>query len=376
MLKAYFVLRFSVALLLLLFGLVTLIRAKVVWLFQVQVGATEFGHWFALGALLVAVGGPWKSWAMPMAVIACALLLSSSIRAAWFARSLPAQFSNTPCTAAPFSWKRLWKLNSERSQEMITLYFANHGSETLAMNFYPSITDQPSPCIIMIHLGGWDSGSRNEFPESCQMLQQQGYAVASIDYRLAPESPWPAQRQDVLDAIHFLQQGSDAYKIKPDQFILLGRSAGGQIASAVALGANDPAIIGCISLYAPADLNFAWSYAKPNDILDSDKLLRQYLGGTPAEKQAEYDSASAIRFVTPNSVPVLQIHGTIDEMVWVKQSQRLAEKLTEQGVKHYFLELPWATHAFDFNPHGPGGQITEWAILRFLEEVTGSRDEQ
>ncbi len=369
MLKAYFVLRFSLALVLLLFGLVAMIRAKVVWLFQVQVGATEFGHWFALGALLLLVAGPWRSWSALMAALAVGLLLSSAVRAAWFARALPAQFATTGARP-PFSWTRLWTPHPVDSTEVMTLFFADHGGKTLGMDFYPSATNQPSPCIIVIHLGGWDSGSRHEFPETCRMLQQQGYAVASIDYRLAPKDPWPAQRQDVLDAIHFLQQGASAYFIKPDQFILLGRSAGGQIASAVALGANEPAIIGCISLYAPADLNFAWSYADPHDILDSDKLLRQYFGGTPADKPAEYDSASAIRFVTPQSVPMLLIHGTIDEMVWVKQSQRLAEKLREQGVRHHFLELPWATHACDFNPHGPAGQITEWAILQFLAELT------
>lgn len=371
MLKAYFILRFVLALALLMFGMVVLIRAKYVWLFQVQVGATEFGHWFALGALFIAVAGPWRTWPTLIAVLAFALLISSAVRGAWFAKDLAAQFK-APATTSPFSWTRLWRMNSASSAEMMTLYFAEHAGETLAMNFYPGSTDKPVPCVIVIHLGGWDSGSRHEFAESCRTLQDHGYAVASIDYRLAPQSPWPAQYQDVLDAIHFLQAGASAYLIQPDQFILMGRSAGGQIASAVAYGAKDPAIRGCISLYAPADLNFAWSYADPNDILNSDKLLRQYLGGTPKEKPAEYNSASGILHVTPQSVPTLLIHGTIDEMVWVKQSQRLAAKLSEAGVNHYFLELPWATHAFDFNPNGPGGQLTEWAILEFLKKVTST----
>ena len=55
MLKVYVALRLGLALVMLLFGMVALIPAKVVWLFQVQVGATEFGHWFALGALLLLV---------------------------------------------------------------------------------------------------------------------------------------------------------------------------------------------------------------------------------------------------------------------------------------------------------------------------------
>lgn len=369
MLKVYVALRLGLALVMLLFGMVALIPAKVVWLFQVQVGATEFGHWFALGALLLLVAGPWRSWSAVAALCALVLLMSSSVRAAWLARSLPEQFGNVDAPPV-FSWAKLWTPVAKSAGAPVTLKFAEHDGESLLMDFYPSAGRQPAPCVIVIHLGGWDSGSRREFPECCAMLQKQGYAVASIDYRLAPKDPWPAQRTDVLDAMHFLQAGAEGYGLKPDQFVLLGRSAGGQIASAVALGANDPAIVGCISLYAPADLNFAWTYADPHDILDSDKLLRQYLGGPPKEKQAEYDSASGIRFVNPSSVPMLLIHGTMDEMVWVKQSQRLAEKLREQGVHHHYLELPWATHAFDYNANGPGGQITEWAMLRFLEEVT------
>ena len=369
MLKVYVALRLGMALVLLLFGSVVLVRAKVVWLFQAQVGATEFGHWFALGALLLLVAGPWRSWAAVAALIALFLLMSSAVRAAWFARSLPGQFANVVAPPA-FSWGKLWTFGGKSDRPPTTLKFAERDGESLLMDFYPSDGIEPAPCVIVVHLGGWDSGSRSEFQECCEMLQKNGYAVASIDYRLAPKDPWPAQKTDVLDAIHFLQAGAQGYRLKPDQFILLGRSAGGQIASAVALGAGEPAIVGCISLYAPADLNFAWSYADPNDILDSDKLLRQYLGGTPKEKQAEYDSASGIRFVNPRSVPMLLMHGTMDEMVWVKQSQRLAEKLREQGVIHDFLELPWATHAFDYNANGPGGQITEWAMLRFLEKVT------
>jgi acetyl esterase/lipase len=366
--KIWLIIRLTLALVLLLFGSIVLIRAKLVWLFQVQVAATEFGHWFALVALLLIVAGPWRSWAAVVALFACGLLMSSAVRAAWFARSLPNQ--HPPTSNAPaFSWLRLWKMDGKTNSNVRTLHFADHGGDKLAMDFYPSSSAQPSPCVMIIHLGGWDGGSRDEFREFSHKLQLQGYAVASIDYRLAPKYPWPAQRQDVLDAIHFLQTGAESYGVKKDQFVLMGRSAGGQIASAVALGANEPAIIGCISLYAPADLNFAWSYADPKDILDSDKLLRQYLGGTPKENQAAYDSASGIRFVTPQSIPVLLLHGTIDEMVWVKQSQRLAQKLAENQVNHHFLELPWATHAFDFNLNGPGGQITEWAVLQFLHEV-------
>jgi acetyl esterase/lipase len=48
----------------------------------------------------------------------------------------------------------------------------------------------------------------------------------------------------------------------------------------------------------------------------------------------------------------------------------MAERLKQCGVKHVYLELPWATHAFDHNDNGPGGQIALWAIERFVRSVT------
>jgi hypothetical protein len=55
-----------------------------------------------------------------------------------------------------------------------------------------------------------------------------------------------------------------------------------------------------------------------------------------------------------------------DTLAWYVHSQRLSARLQELGVPHYYLSLPWATHGFDFNPDGPGGQLTDFAIESFL----------
>jgi dipeptidyl aminopeptidase/acylaminoacyl peptidase len=70
------------------------------------------------------------------------------------------------------------------------------------------------------------------------------------------------------------------------------------------------------------------------------------------------------------SPPTLLLHGRRNEPVWFLQSQRLAARLNEIGARHYFLTLPWATHAFDCNPRGPGSQVANAAIEKFLADVT------
>src|SRR5690606_39651091 len=68
------------------------------------------------------------------------------------------------------------------------------------------------------------------------------YAVAAIDYRLAPAHPWPAQREDTHLALAWLKANATKLGIAADKLVLFGRSAGGQIAAAVGCTANDPAI--------------------------------------------------------------------------------------------------------------------------------------
>ena len=66
-----------------------------------------------------------------------------------------------------------------------------------------------------------------------------------------------------------LKEQSAALGVNGSRFVLIGRSAGGQIATAAAYALDDPSIRGCVSLYAPADMPFAWRYADPNDVLIS-----------------------------------------------------------------------------------------------------------
>jgi acetyl esterase/lipase len=94
------------------------------------------------------------------------------------------------------------------------------------------------------------AGTRRELND---WLARQGYAVASIDYRLCPEHKWPAQREDLLEAIEFLRAHATALGIDQAQFVLLGRSAGGQIATATAYWQHDPTIRGVVALYPPTD---------------------------------------------------------------------------------------------------------------------------
>lgn len=338
--------------------------------------AGEYGHWLAVGALGVGAaawfgrGNPALAMVtMALSAAAAGLLMKPAYQARQIAATLPdrlgAAFGAQSIERRPFAVAGL--LGGAPVPVTPREIAVASG---LPLDFYPATGRAAAPCVIVIHAGGWDSGDRKQFPEFNHWLAGKGYAVAAISYRLAPRFQWPAQREDVLAAIALLKERAGELGIDPTRFVLLGRSAGGQIAQAVGYTAGEAAIRGVIGLYAPSDLIFGYVNTHENDMLKSPALMRQFLGGTPESARANYESASAIFHVTGRSPPTLLLHGTIDAVAWYRHSVRLDERLAEHGVPRTFVQLPWATHAFDFNLHGPGGQLTTYAVEWFLARVT------
>jgi acetyl esterase/lipase len=178
----------------------------------------------------------------------------------------------------------------------------------------------------------------------------------------------------VLAAVAHLRADAARFGIDPDRIVFIGRSAGGQIASAIAATGAHRWLRGCVCLYSPFDMMFAYEHGSDDDMLRSRWLLRCFLGGPPEMEAAAYREASAYLHAQETAPPFLLMHGGRDELVWTLQSERFAGRLAELGVPHVLVELPWATHAFDYNMTGPGGQITAACLEAFLRKVCGSEN--
>ncbi|MBA3848386.1 MAG: hypothetical protein C0502_00125 [Opitutus sp.] len=357
-------------------------------LWKVALAAGEFGHWLALfplglALLAAAATGGWPRLAtITLAAAAGAFLLRPAFLAARMAGKLPGglrqAFGHDHCLGKPaFDPLRLyWPVRPARGA-VRTETFARANGEELRLDHYPA--SQPhgarAPCLVVVHGGGWDGGGRAQLAGWNHRWAARGYAVAAISYRLAPRHRWPAPREDTLAALAWLKAHAARLGLDPRRFVLVGRSAGGQIATAVAYGADDPAIVGVVSFYAPQDMPFAWSVSREDDALNSVKLMRQYLGGPPdtPERRALYASASAQAMIGAAPPPTLLLHGRPDPLVWHRHSERMAARLREAGARHFHLELPWATHGFDCNLDGPGGQLADYAIDSFLLAVAHPR---
>jgi acetyl esterase/lipase len=354
-------------------GLLTVFRAPE-WIdWRLPVLVDQFGYIVApvpLATALLAAFLPGCRGAPAVAAFAAgaggfALLIQPCVQAWAIGRGLPgrleAQFGRAAVPGPAFSFPALFRGSPKPAPKATWTY-----SGSLQLDLYGAVGRSRAPCVIVIHGGGWDSGDRGQIAHFNDWLAGRGYAVAAISYRLAPGAMWPAQRDDVSAAIAFVKAHAGEWEIDPSRLVVLGRSAGGQIAEASAYAFHDPAIRGVIALYAPADMNFAYAFSREDDVIKSPSLMRKFLGGTPDEARAAYDSASAILLVGPGTPPTLMVHGKIDTLVWNKQSERLSARLTEARVPNLLVSLPWATHALEFNLAGPSGQLTRYAVEWFL----------
>ena len=381
----------SLAVVLFALSLLTLVGAWHTTVWMAAIVAGEFGHYLGLltvvlictigayGAVMVGEGEPyWRpaGLALVLLLAATGFFMSPTAFAMRIGQRIPAKleaaFGAKPESSRVLDLSTMWiPLPGVTDVPMTTHVFTPFDwPETLRLDLYAA-SERNAPVVVLIHGGGWDSGDRTQISTFNHWLAGQGYHVAAIDYRLAPEYPWPAQGEDVRQAIAWLKSHAVELGIDANRIVLMGRSAGAQIAAAVAYGDADPAIRGLIGLYGVYDMNFVWSISRPDDVLNSTKLMNQYLGGGPTPaNQPDYDSASAQGLVEAGRTPpTLLLHGTIDTLCWVKHSRRLADRLEQAEVPHAFIELPWAVHAFDYNLTGPGGQITTYAIWTFLDQL-------
>jgi len=358
--------------------------AKPFWYLAIFI--TEWGY--ALAAVLTPTIFlmSWKTtverWGRALLTLSVLFCASPLWRAVSIARDLPAglehafgaarprEMPQAPARLAPLIWNDLWRGISNPAVQKMTYVYSRVDGQTLSLDLYRPLHPQALlPGVLVIHGGSWQSGDKTGFEPLNRYLAARGYAVAAIDYRLAPRWIFPAARDDVHSALDWLRQNAGLLHLDAKQWVLLGRSAGGEIALAAAYDRKDPSVRGVIALYAPSDLTFAYAIPDNPLIMNSRKVIAAYLGGTPDQKPQLYTEASPLNAVDARTPPTLMIHGLRDELVWPVHAERLSARLALARRPFYFLKLPWATHGFDIHLNGPSGQLSLYAIEYFLAAV-------
>jgi acetyl esterase/lipase len=242
-------------------------------------------------------------------------------------------------------------------------YARPHGHALYLDIYQPTVAPAAGdryPAVLVIHGGGWRNGDKYEyFDYHNRHLANQGYVVFDIQYRLAPQSRWPAQLDDVKDAIRWVRQHADDYRLDPDAIILLGRSAGAHLALMVACCPDhDTPVRGIVSLYGPTELR--WEGLAP------DSPILDLMGGTYEMVGAAYESASPVAMVRDGLPPMLIIEGGMDGLVPNTHGDLLTGRLSLTDTPFALLRIPWSRHGFDAVYFGLGAQVAQYYTDRFL----------
>lgn len=348
------------------------------WIFSIVI--SEFSWIFAAISAVMIIWSlrkrKYRQANLTLAVLSFAFFLVPITTAMRIAEKLPADLAThlggRPAEGEAFRITRMFSYTPLLPYE--TYAYARQDNQDLTMDFYPSTEHGRRPTIIVIHGGSWCGGDSQQLPELNSELARKGFNVASINYRLAPKYISPAPVEDIETAITWLKHNAYELKIDTNNFILLGRSAGAQLALVAAYTSDMPGIRGVVNFYGPTDM--VWGYSTPSNpyIMDSRKVLEDFLGGPYSKVPQNYVSSSPVEVVSRKSVPTLIIHGENDALVAYEHGIRLSRKLTDNRIPHYLLSLPWATHGCDYTLNGPSGQLATYAIGYFANQVIKPAD--
>lgn len=196
----------------------------------------------------------------------------------------------------------------------------------------------PHPAVVLVFGGGWSTGDRGQQKGYGIALAKAGFVCLAPDYRLTGEAPWPAQIEDVCQAVRWLRDNAAMYRADPARLAVSGHSSGGHLALLAA--AREPVAAVC-AFYAPTDLDALCA------LTDGKASIEGLLGPAPsAERLAAASPLSGVRSGLPAA---LLITGDADRRVPHAQTLRLYEAWIASGncaELHVFAGQP---HAFDMD---------------------------
>ena len=217
------------------------------------------------------------------------------------------------------------------------------------------------PLVINIHGGFWRAKYNLDHARHlCAALTAKGLATANLEYRRVGNEggAWPGTFEDIRFAYQFLTQNAQKHNCDPQHIVVMGHSAGGQLA--LCLAAHEPLLSAVISLAGVVDLQRAYQLHLSHD------AVVEFLRGTPAEVPDHYREADPMQLSIAKARQWL-IHGTSDDVVpplfsrdYVALKQRRSGKKPEDA---HLLEIPAAGHFDLIDPSSKTWNRVEQIVL-------------
>ncbi|MBT3349291.1 alpha/beta hydrolase fold domain-containing protein [bacterium] len=269
------------------------------------------------------------------------------------------------------------------------LSYANT-SDSQKLDLYVPVNSTNLPLVVWIHGGSFTGGDKANKPkiEVLKEIANDGYAVASINYRFIQESMWPAQLYDAKAAIRWLRASADQFGFDANKIAVIGGSAGANLASLLGTTGGIQSLEGTEGTYlshssevsAVIDLSGVSGAIPPTGTTDYENISRKITKATGCqniESCPELESFGAINYVTSDDPPFFIIHAQDDPIVPISQSNAFQEVLIENGIPVEYLQDesdihganlldPFSGYILDFlneylrkSPNTPPVQTTE-----------------
>lgn len=236
-------------------------------------------------------------------------------------------------------------------EPMRDVVYARRGGVELRVDIYrPLDGSGPFPCVLTVHGGSWRNGDKSRMGAISTRLARAGYLAVAIDYRLAPNYPFPAQIEDCKEGIRWIRSNAARLNIDPARVGAWGYSAGGHLAALLATSGPGDGLEGPnVSPSAPSTrLKAVVAGGAPTEFRDKPLDNVGYVfwfGGTRRDRPDLYELASSTRFVTRDDPPMFLYHGSDDNMVPIRNSQLLLAQLQRAGVPSELMVIDGGIHA-------------------------------
>src|SRR5512132_3660165 len=198
-------------------------------------------------------------------------------------------------------------------------------------------------------------------------MLEQGYAIASLNYRLSQHARFPAQIEDCKAAVRWLRTHADTYGLDPSRFASWGESAGGHLAAMLGTAGHERSFEVGEHLEHSSHVQAVLDFFGPTDVLQmdahplpegtvhdaADSPESQLVGGPIQERPTEVARANPVTYVTPEAPPFLIVHGDRDPLVPYGQSLLLVDALRAAGVPATFYTVVGAGHGGFDDPQIP-----------------------
>jgi len=355
--------------------------------------------WQAAATVLFIAGGAlarWPGWlALAINVASWTALVALQRRAARlaplaFARALEEGLGSSYRTRIPDDvvalqraevgvrvLARPFRMRVSEVERIRNIAYADAGRRNLLDVYRPRERSGPCPVLLQIHGGAWVSGQKdNQALPLLYYLAARGWVCVAINYRLAPRAAFPAQLVDAKLALAWIRRHGAEHGADPGFVAVTGGSAGGHLASLVALSANEPeyqpgfaevdtSVAACVPFYGVYD--FLDRHGVRGKQAMRPFLERFVMKSSPEADREGWEKASPIARVRADAPPFFVVHGTHDSLAWVEEAVHFVAALRAVSRSPVlYAEVPGAQHAFDLFHSVRSAQAVH-AVAWFLE---------